>query len=101
MSIRCFNCTHAVPTVCHLLTQTGCHEDAVRLQDGTSSLEGRVEICRDDIWGTVCDDGWTSVDSRVVCRELGHSVAGNIIHNVSTFKFKSFIPYRIQCFPTF
>ena len=28
-------------------------------------------------WGTVCNNGWTSTDSRVVCRQLGFSVAGN------------------------
>ena len=44
--------------------------------DGITRLEGRVEICKNNVWGTVCDQGWDKLDARVVCRELGLSVAG-------------------------
>ena len=39
--------------------------------------EGRLEICVNGVWGTVCSDGLTDQDgfdidaARVVCRQLG------------------------------
>ncbi len=54
----------------------GCTEGDVRLAEGSTRLEGRVEICKNNLWSTVCDSGWTAVDAIVVCRQLGYSVAG-------------------------
>jgi hypothetical protein len=57
----------------------GCTEADVRLLEGDTRREGRVEICKNNKWGTVCDYGWTGVDARVVCRQLGYSVVGKLI----------------------
>ena len=38
---------------------------------GGSDLVGRVEICNDETWGTVCDDFWSTEDATVACRQLG------------------------------
>jgi len=41
------------------------------LVGGTSRREGRLEVFRDFSWGTVCDDGFTDVEAKVVCYSLG------------------------------
>ena len=50
----------------------------MRLQDGTHTSNGRVEVCQDGIWGSVCSSGWDLMDARVVCRQLGYNTEGNI-----------------------
>lgn len=54
----------------------GCGNGNIRLVDGSTALEGRVEMCQNNSWGTVCDDGWDNTDARVVCRQLGFSTSG-------------------------
>ena len=54
-----------------------CNNGDIRLVGGTSALEGRVEVCDNHAWGTVCDDFWGNVDAGVACVQLGYQGTGN------------------------
>ena len=56
-----------------------CIERALRLVDGSSYNEGRVEVCSNGRWGTVCGDGWTERETALVCSRLGYPQDGKAI----------------------
>ena len=56
-----------------MLNNPGCESGTIRLVNGAVPNEGRVEVCRDNGWGTVCDDFWSEEDARVACRWAGFS----------------------------
>ena len=55
-----------------------CSRGDIRLVDGEDDMTGRVEICNENAWGTVCDDLWGTADAQVACRQLGFSTVGKL-----------------------
>ena len=62
--------------------QAMCTNGDLSLVGGLSDNEGRLELCYNNQWGTVCDDGWSQASTNVACRQLG--VTDNT-HGLSLF----------------
>lgn len=69
---------HFAKIVSILLTdflETTCGSNTVRLEGSTVPYAGRLEVCYNGLWGTVCDDFFDQVDADVVCQQLNYSSA--------------------------
>jgi len=69
------SCTHAsdVGVFCPEPSPTNCRTGQVRLSGSTEENEGRLEICVNNQWGTVCDDSWDMAGASIVCQQLSKS----------------------------
>lgn len=54
----------------------------MRLIGGENKREGRVDVCINGQWGSICDDSWTPSDAAVICRQLGQYHSGVSICHV-------------------
>ena len=55
-----------------------CNDDgAVRLVGGTV-YQGRLEVCANGYWGTVCNDRFDINAARIVCLQLGIQENGKL-----------------------
>lgn len=51
----------------------GCNDWDVRLVNGSTQAKGVIEVCINDTYGSVCNEGWSDEGARVVCDNLGYS----------------------------
>ena len=53
-----------------------CVEGDVRLYNGGSPLEGRVQMCYNNIWIKVCGGfSWDSCNTNATCKQLGYLIS--------------------------
>ena len=58
-----------------------CRDFDLRLVNGSTPSSGRIEICYQEIWGTICDQSWSTFDANVACRQLGFAPSGTPRYN--------------------
>ncbi len=68
----CGTCGNACPDFCRAGI---CVRNILVRLVGTTANSGRLEVFRNGIWGTVCDDGFNVINANVACRELGFTSA--------------------------
>ena len=64
-----------------VLSAAPCINGEVRLV-GDMRVTGRVEVCVNGSWSTVCADQFDLQDAQVVCKELGFMAVGEIKKHV-------------------
>ena len=74
---------------------SNCTDFDVRLVDGDSPNEGKVQICVNGVWGLLCSRSVDRNDARVVCSELGYQTGGKLQLHVDILKLFWYSQYNI------
>lgn len=92
-----------------------CNEGKVRLVNGTLDREGRLEVCVNGLWGSVCPYSFSKSAAHVACKQAGyadtmgksittssciHSLIGAIVYTNSIFGSGNgpFVYANMECY---
>ena len=50
-----------------------CTDYDTQLVGGASPNEGKVLMCLNGVWGTLCDETFSKTDAQIVCYDAGYS----------------------------
>ena len=67
------------------LQEAQCEDGDIRLVNGSTPLEGRLEICFNRAWGTVCNNMFSVEDANVSCNQLGFPFNGANVLPIADF----------------
>ena len=66
-------CIYLLAYIVHLAK---CRTGDIRIAGSSFARLGRIEVCINSTWGTICDDYWDNNDASVICKQLGYSPYG-------------------------
>lgn len=64
------------------LRDADCNRGDVRLEGGSNVREGRVEVCLNRVWGTVCSEQFSDEDAAVVCAQMDFARTGKSLRDL-------------------
>lgn len=63
---------------------SNCTDGDLRLIGGPTSSEGTVEVCRNKVWGGVCQlNHWDTDNANVVCSQLGMQSSASMVDAIT------------------
>ena len=55
---------------------SNCTDYEISLVEGVTANEGKIKVCLNHFWGTVCDRYFDTTDANTICRQLGYQPHG-------------------------
>ena len=63
------------------MAHDNCTDYDVQLVGGATANEGKVLMCLNGVWGTLCDQAFNATDAQVVCHQAGYSGGISCLHS--------------------